>query len=258
MAYFYLKMIVSRTSGSLKFFPQERQNNKLQDFEFFNKKPENQSESNQKTEKPSDLHKIPTKTIKKNQSQGFLMPQRINSSQDLNTSKRPIGFIFKDPGMKPFCDKVGSFDIIYNELPESRLKLLVNPKILKNDANGIDLIYKKIEKEYEFESEKMTRHLESRKKLMTATKNRQKTTEELQARTGLVKHKNNEKTNDFNATARTQSLAFPKTIKKGFAEDFIDTYGMLAAGRLKTGNSFLPKSARVPSCKVFTPFYLRN
>ena len=186
-----------------------------------------------------------------------LKDSKFSSISDYPSSEKPLFYSFKDPGRHPICDKNACFDRKYYELPENRLKLLVNQRILNMDQAALNHItYKLAQEQYE-ESEKAKKYSEFRKRVITAAATRKKNSEILQAKTGLIRYMPAHKQYACKSSERIGLLSLPKTIKKGYAEDYIDSYGLLKAGLLETGNSVLPKSARIPSSKIFSPFPLQ-
>ena len=182
---------------------------------------------------------------------------RYSSLIDYPNSNKPLFYSFKDPGKRPICDKNACFDKKYCELPENRLKLLVNQKILNMDQAALSHISSKLAQEQLEENEKAKKYSEFRKQLLTATATRRKNIEILQARTGLLRYTAPYTQCTSNSSARIGLLSIPKTSKKGFAEDYSDSYGLLKAGLLESGSSVLPKSARLPTGKVYSPFPLQ-
>lgn len=160
---------------------------------------------------------------------------------------------FKDPGSKPVCDKGACFEKNFYDLPENRLKLVVSQKVLKNDEDALRRISYKLVQEEQEDFNRQQKLLEARARILASKENRKKRMDELQAKTGLIKL-NMRKTNSWAINPRINSLAQPKSIKRGLAEDYIDSYGLLKAGVLETGNPEYPKSARIPSNKISTPF----
>lgn len=160
---------------------------------------------------------------------------------------------FKDPGSKPLCDKGACFEKNFYDLPENRLKLVVSQKVLKNDEDALKRISYKLSQEEQAEFSRQQKNLEARAQILASKENRKKRMDDLQAKTGLIKL-NMRKTNSWTVNSRINSLAQPKNIKRGLAEDYIDSYGLLKAGVLETGNTANPKSARIPSNKISTPF----
>lgn len=176
------------------------------------------------------------------------------STTELNSSKKSFCFSFKDPGSKPLCDKAASFEQNFYSLPESRLKLVVTDTIIKNDQAALKRMSQKLEAEAYMEDKKQQWLCDFRNDILTSCAKRKQSTEELQKKTGLVKFKPMPHMYRHSTTERIESLAIPKNAKKGFAEDYIESYGLLGAGILETGRSVLPKSARVPGCKSSTGF----
>jgi hypothetical protein len=174
-------------------------------------------------------------------------------STQSQTFKKSVVYAYKDPGLKPICDKGACFERNYSELPPTRLNLIVNKKALQNDQEALNRISQKLAQEYRQEQEKNQRHMDIRNKAITANENHRKHIENLQARTGLVKYRTDSKLPLVSSNPRIQSLAFPKALKKGYAEDYIDSFGLLKAGLLEPGRSVIPKSARVPLGKIISP-----
>lgn len=168
-----------------------------------------------------------------------------------DSSPNPFRFNCRDPGRRPICDKISSFEQNYSKLPETRLKLLVNPKILTMDQAALNHISLKLAEEQCKETEKQNFFIDFRKRAITATEVCKKKTEILQAKTGLLKFTPVHSVSNLKTTSRIEALSRPKVLKKGLAEDYMESYGLLRAGLLETGNSAVPKSARVPISKTF-------
>jgi hypothetical protein len=160
---------------------------------------------------------------------------------------------FKDPGSRPLCDKNDLFMRNLNDLPETRLKLFVSDQVLKNDEEALKRISFKLAEEEREENKKNQLLNQFRNNLLTAGKNRKLKMENLQSRSGLITV-NLRKHQSWTVSARINSLAQPKMMRKGFAEDYIDSCGLLKAGILEGGKSVLPKSARIPGSKICSPF----
>jgi hypothetical protein len=168
-----------------------------------------------------------------------------NPSSKPSTQSKSFADFLKDPGLKPVCDKAASFDRTYASLPDARLKLLVNKKILKMDEDAIERISDKLAKEKAEDLQKTQKWLEMRQNELKKHGSHKRSMEILQERTGVVKLKPNSRNTNTGSTDRIKALAQPKKQKLGFAEDYIDSYGLLKAGVLESGKSVLPKSARV-------------
>lgn len=160
---------------------------------------------------------------------------------------------FKDPGSKPLCDKGACFERNFFDLPENRLKLIVSEKVLKNDEDALRRISLKLAQEELMENYRQQKFSENRAQMLATKEKMKKRMDELQAKTGILKL-NLRKTNSFTVNSRINSLAQPKTLRRGLAEDYIDSFGLLKAGVLEGGNSANPKSARIPGYKILTPF----
>ena len=184
-----------------------------------------------------------------------------NSIVSLGYSRESVGqdvlvrtfSTFKDPGSRPVCDKGLGFEKNFSDLPENRLRLIVSEKVLRNDEDALRRISLKLAQEEFEESCRQQKFCESRAQMLAAQEKMKKRMDDLQVKTGLLKL-NLRKTNSWTATSRINSLAQPKTLKKGLAEDYIDSFGLLKAGLLQGGNSANPKSARIPGNKILTPF----
>ncbi|OMJ85595.1 hypothetical protein SteCoe_13074 [Stentor coeruleus] len=176
------------------------------------------------------------------------------SSTELNSSKKSFCFSIKDPGSKPLCDKSASFNQNFYNLPESRLKLVVTDTIIKNDQAALKRMSQKLEAEEFMEDKKQQWLCDFRNNILTSNAKKKQNTEELQKKTGLVKFNPMPHMHRHSTTERIETLAIPKSITKGFAEDYSESYGLLGAGILETGRSILPKSARVPGYKSSSGF----
>ena len=80
---------------------------------------------------------------------------QAKSSQCLSIFKTkddgvPMFTTFKDPGSSPISNKKGNF-YNYLDLPDERLKLVINEKILKMDEQALECISKKLQQEIEQE-----------------------------------------------------------------------------------------------------------
>ena len=160
---------------------------------------------------------------------------------------------FKDPASRPICEKNDLFYKNLTDLPETRLKLFINQKVLKNDEEALMRISSKLAEEEREELKRQQNLTEFRNNLLTAGQNRKLQMQTLQNRCGL-ETLNLRKNQSWTVTARINSLAQPKSIKRGFAEDYIDSCGLLKAGILEGGKSVMPKSARIPGSKICSPF----
>ena len=156
----------------------------------------------------------------------------------------PTFATFKDPARKSICNKIMGFDN-YVELPPDRLKLVVNDRILKMDEQAMEYISKKLQQEAEEERIINDWHEKNRKKIILKMKRLQKRNLEHEKKNGLIKVKVDKRQLSANpSSARIDALAASKTAKKGYPQDYLDSYGLLGAGVLKDDKCMHPKSAR--------------
>lgn len=166
----------------------------------------------------------------------------------LKEDMQPVFTTFKDPASRPISKQIGRFEN-YNELPEDRLKLVVNKKILKKDSEALSLISKKLAKELGEEAQRKEWHMAIRQQTLTRMKNKRDYNQVYEEKTGLEKIKFGHKTSTPLPSARIQSLSLAKGVKVGYPEDYAETFGLLKAGTLYSGKSVHPKSARKPMVK---------
>lgn len=215
--------------------------------------------------KPNSLHKAqssagPESTSTENTFRKINSRERIHrrmyerellqakSSQCLPTFKVSenlnVNFAtYKDPAKKSINSKIAGFDN-YLELSQNRLKLVVNDKILKMDEEAVERISEKISQEVEKEKLIKAWHVENREKILETLKKQQKINAEYEKKNGLVKIKVARNKVIKPPSARINTLSVAKTVKSGYAQDYLDSYGLLNAGVLKSGKSMHPKSAR--------------
>ncbi|OMJ77155.1 hypothetical protein SteCoe_23296 [Stentor coeruleus] len=160
---------------------------------------------------------------------------------------------FKDPASKPINKMIGSFNN-YNELPEDRLKLVVNRRILKKDAEALSLISKKIAKEFEEEKQKKEWHKSIREQSLTRMRKRRKENQIYEQKAGIEKIKPIQKATTPVPNMHIKSLSIAKSVKIGYPEDYSESYGLLKAGVISSGRSIHPKSSRKPAMKKTDSF----
>jgi hypothetical protein len=163
-------------------------------------------------------------------------------------SENPQFATYKNPSQRPISNKIGSFDN-YLDLPEQRLKLVINQRILKMDEKALETMSKKIQKELEDQKIQNQWHQKNREKTLIRMKKKQKKNREIEKKTGLSKVKIQQEIVNDDQSARINCLSVPKQAKVGFPEDYLDSYGLLKAGFLYSGKSIHPKSARRPVIK---------
>lgn len=173
-----------------------------------------------------------------------------------NCEYKPVFSTYKDPAARPIICKAKTFDN-YNELPENRLKLVVNEFILEKDAQALKFISKKIEDEVK-EEELRSKWYKSNRACTLERMQRQRVKNKIREdKAGVEKVKIDEedkKSQKAPGSARIQRLSIAKEIKRGFPVDYPDSYGLLKAGVLQTDKSMFPKSARNPQVKRTSSF----
>lgn len=174
-------------------------------------------------------------------------------SYHINDDIQPVFSTFRDPASKPISKLIGSFDK-YNELPEDRLKLVVNRKILKKDEEALSFISKKIAKEFEEVQQKKEWHKSIREQSLTRMRKRRKENKIYEEKAGIEKIKLIQKAITPMSNTRIQSLSIAKIVKIGYPEDYSESYGLLKAGIISSGRSINPKSARKPVMKKTDSF----
>lgn len=175
------------------------------------------------------------------------------STSDLRLSKKSFFQTYKDPGSRPFCDKTTCFEQSYPHLPENRHKLVVSDIVIRNDQAAIKRITQKLDNEAIMEAQKQQRLYEFRKDILSNYAKRKTKTEDLQKKTGLIKLKKMNMLPSNKANDRIQSLSVPRNGKKGYIDDYIETYGLLGAQRVKCSRSVLPGSSRITGNTILSP-----
>ena len=174
-----------------------------------------------------------------------------------NCDQKPIFSTFKDPAARPIICKAKTFDN-YNELPENRLRLVVNEFILEKDTQALKYISKKIDEEVK-EEELRSEWYKSNRARTLARMERQRAKNKIREdKAGVEKVKiddeDEKKSQKPPESARLQRLSIAKGVKRGFPIDYIDSVGLLKAGVLQADKSMFPKSARNPQVKRTSSF----
>ncbi|OMJ73665.1 hypothetical protein SteCoe_27600 [Stentor coeruleus] len=175
------------------------------------------------------------------------------STSDLRIPRKSFLQICKDPGIRPFCDKTASFEQNYPHLPENRFKLVVSDIVIRNDQAAIKRITQKLENEANMEIQKQQMLHKFRLDNLSNYAKRKTKTEDLQKKTGLTKYKTMNMLPINKVNNRIQSLSVPRAGKKRYIDDYIETYGLLGAERVKGSRSVLPGSSRITENKTLSP-----
>ena len=171
-------------------------------------------------------------------------------SMDISASKKQFLSIYRDPGLKPLCDKGASFDRNVSELPENRLKLLYNQHIIKMRQDAIDRISQKIAQEDLNQLEKNNNTIEFRKKVLRNIEFQRNKTRDLQAKSGLIKYSPMPKIRKSMASPRIEALSIPKPLRRTIVEEFLDCNGFLKADNLGYERAYIAKTVRNPSFRL--------
>lgn len=223
-----------------------------------------------KQQKKSDLNEtkaqvITEETVKRPGSRDQIKRRQLErkvlqarSSQCISSVNagefNPIFSTFKDPAARPIVCKAKTFDN-YNELPENRLRLVVNDRILERDAQALNYISKKIGDEIKEEEIKLEWHKDNREKSIARMQRQRAKNKIREDKAGVEKIKIEEsKKEKAPGSARIQRLSIAKEVKRGMPIDYVDSYGLLKAGVLQSEKSMFPKSARNPQVKRTSSF----
>jgi hypothetical protein len=155
---------------------------------------------------------------------------------------------FKDPAAHPVICRAKTFDN-YNELPENRLKLVINEFILEKDSEALKHMSKKIEEEVKHEEVVKDWHVKNRAESLARMKKQRKINKEREEMAGLDKIKQDSYRKQPSTSQRIQRLSVAKEVKVGFPVDYNESCGLLRAGVLSSEKAKFPKSAREPQIK---------
>ena len=155
---------------------------------------------------------------------------------------------YRDPAAPPVICKAKTFDN-YNELPGSRLKLVVNDFIMERDKEALKYMEKKIIEEVQEEQVKKVWHVDNRTETLARMGRVRKMNKNKEEKAGVKKQKSDADRKNACTSDRLQRLSVAKEPKVGMPVDYNESFGLIRAGVLLSEKAKFPKSARQPMVK---------
>ncbi|CAG9331685.1 unnamed protein product [Blepharisma stoltei] len=158
----------------------------------------------------------------------------LSSKRTCSTSQTPKSsylangkaLTYKNPNSKVLHKNLQAFDQ-YNDLPSNKLKILLDPRIVKLDEKGVRSIQKKLEEEQKEEEKKENWIKENRYKTIATFLKKQQYSKDLQERSGLRYIRCGPEKCSPTITDRLAILSTPKSKKQIKPEDLLDARGLL-------------------------------
>lgn len=133
---------------------------------------------------------------------------------------------YKNPTSQPLHKNCSIFER-YNDLPADKLKILFDPRIVKFDRNGVELIEKKLNQEKENVENKLKWITENRYKTLAHFIKKKQKTDELQEKSGLKYIKTKIRQLSPNCNDRLNELSTPKFRRDVSVKDLVEARGLL-------------------------------
>lgn len=164
--------------------------------------------------------------------------------QDINPRFRT----YRDPAAPPIICKAKTFNN-YNELPNSRLKLVINDFIMEKDREALNYMERKIIEEVQQDQIKKDWHADNRSETLTRMVKVRKLNKTKEDKSGVKKIKSETERKEIYTSNRLQRLSIAKEQKVGMPVDYNESCGLIRAGVLLSERAQFPKSARQPMVK---------